>query len=134
MRRYALLAMLFLAAGPVVAAPPQSDDEIREKLLGNWVSVQTPEQIPDHLLIRFAPGGTARAWFFKDGACKDVLARADVRWRIEGGVLITSYPEGYSDHDVVADIGDKTITFNSVERREPYTRARSETCQPPKDF
>ena len=133
-----VLMILILAALPAfMAAPPafsaQTDADIRARLIGNWLSQPPKGQPADHMLQVFRADGTSSAFFFKDAACRALLARIDVKWILQDGVLSMIYPEGYQDRDQIAVITANKLTLKSLDKNATYTRIKSKTCLPPKE-
>jgi hypothetical protein len=115
-----------------LAAQPESDDILRQKLLGAWVvpadsSDATPDNI-NGLEIFNADGTYDVVDFIGKKRCGTVLGSEKVWWILKGGILTSVAPGQRSTTDEIISIGPKQMILHSLDDDTTYTREHVPPC------
>ncbi|HWY63493.1 MAG TPA: hypothetical protein VNW15_16460 [Rhizomicrobium sp.] len=122
----ALMAALpALHAADVSAASMMSDEEVREKLVGAWVTApghRFPYDIAREKLGYFAyqqlnNDGTGGMYIFRDKYCGPIYRIIPLRWLVSGGVLTESYVKNgkpQTAHEKFLSFDGDNITYTTL--------------------
>ena len=126
-----LVTLIVFSATRVCAGDSLSDAQIKQELVGSWID---PPNSTDYnpaspySLETFKPDGTYTYVEYGDASCHAIVNRAEVKWRIENGVLLTILSDRSQLRDEVLSIENGIMTLRSLEDGTTYTREKALTC------
>lgn len=113
------------------AQPPMKadDDTLTKALVGTWI---TPPDSPDNADIPakevFGSDGVYGMYQYGDYACTRLARVTTAKWRIDGGFLITSMPDGSIIKDEIISLDATKAILRSVDDGQTYSRVKSTSC------
>jgi len=107
-----------------------SDAAIRRAIPGDWMIPRDSSDYDGRLALEtFHQDGTYATVIYRDRLCGASEKEVGARWKVEGGVLVTTLPSGKKLRDEVLYLGPERMVLHSLDDGTSYVREKTTACR-----